>query len=122
MAPFSDPKCSSLGSREFAAPSPDLLQRPRLRNSRRASGNLRNSNVGVHPPAAPSAGIGNASVTIIPASIAWFLIDLTGAPQRALRPTQRSTNARAWRQRDVPRRVPGFPAARRSVEAGERVP
>jgi hypothetical protein len=82
MAPFSDPKCSSLGSREFAAPSPDLLQRPRLRNSRRASGNLRNSNVGVHPPAAPSAGIGNASVTIIPASIAWFLIDLTGAPQR----------------------------------------
>jgi hypothetical protein len=54
----------------------------------------------VHPPAAPSAGIGNASVTIIPASIAWFLIDLTGAPQRALRPTQRSTNARAWRQRD----------------------
>jgi len=49
----------------------------------------------VHPPAAPSAGIGNASVTIIPASIAWFLIDLTGAPQRALRPTQRSTNARA---------------------------
>jgi len=76
----------------------------------------------VHPPAAPSAGIGNASVTIIPASIAWFLIDLTGAPQRALRPTQRSTNARAWRQRDVPRRVPGFPAARRSVEAGECVP
>jgi hypothetical protein len=56
MAPFSDPKCSSLGSRQFAAPSPDLLQRPRLRNSRRASGNLRNSNVGVHPPAAPFGG------------------------------------------------------------------